>query len=75
MARRRAEREHGDIAAVLEKRARSDVSQDEGLLTRVERETLEDWEAKETKLTVLKIRVEELVFLLKDLGSLPADSE
>ncbi|PPQ69858.1 hypothetical protein CVT26_014135 [Gymnopilus dilepis] len=75
LARRRAEREHGDIAAVLEKRARSDVSQDEGLLTRVERETLEDWEAKETKLTVLEIRVEELVFLLKDLGSLPADSE
>lgn len=75
LARRRAERERGEVAAVLEKRARSDVSQDESLLTRVERETLEDWEAKEGKLTVLEMRVEEIVFLLKDLGGLPTDSE
>ncbi|KAF8906013.1 RNA polymerase III subunit RPC82-domain-containing protein [Gymnopilus junonius] len=75
LARRRAEREHGEVAAVLDKRARSDVSQDESLLTRVEREILDDWEVKEGKLTALEMRVEEIVFLLKDLGGLPADSE
>lgn len=68
IARRRAERENGDVAAVLQKRERSDVSQDENLLTRLEREVLADWEAKEEKLMILEMRVEEIVFILKDLG-------
>jgi DNA-directed RNA polymerase III subunit RPC3 len=68
MARRRAESESTDVAAVLEKRQRSDVSQDENLLTRLEREVLKEWEARRERLAVLETRVEEIVYLLKDLG-------
>ncbi|KAF8965272.1 RNA polymerase III subunit RPC82-domain-containing protein [Flammula alnicola] len=70
MARRRAECEYSEVAAVLEKRQRSDVSQDENLLTRLEREVLKGWEEKQEKLAVIEMRVEEIVFLLKDLGPL-----
>ncbi|CAA7267952.1 unnamed protein product [Cyclocybe aegerita] len=68
IARRRAESETIEVATVLEKRERTDVSQDEGLLTRIEREVWKDWESKQEKLTVLEKRVEDLVFLLRDLG-------
>lgn len=68
--RRRAEEEEPSLKAVLEKRERSDVSEDESLLTRMERDTLQQWEAKKEKLTVLEMRVEEAVFILRDLGSL-----
>lgn len=71
--RRRAERENGEVSAVLEKRERSDVSQDESLLTRLEREVLQSWESKEERLAVLEMRVEEMVFVLKDLASLCRD--
>ena len=70
IARRRAEREFSEVSAVLEKRQRSDVSQDENLLTRLEREVLQSWEAKEERLAAIGIRVEEIVFILKDLASL-----
>ncbi|TFK42774.1 RNA polymerase III subunit RPC82-domain-containing protein [Crucibulum laeve] len=59
-----------EVKAVLEKRERSDVSQDESLLTRLERDILKEWEGKQEKLTVLEMRVEETVFILKDLGVL-----
>ncbi|KDQ60607.1 hypothetical protein JAAARDRAFT_31565 [Jaapia argillacea MUCL 33604] len=68
--RRRAEEEEPGVQAVLVKRERSDVSQDEGLLTRVEREILQEWESKREKSTVLEMRVEEAVFILRDLGVL-----
>ncbi|KII88926.1 hypothetical protein PLICRDRAFT_91400 [Plicaturopsis crispa FD-325 SS-3] len=68
--RRRAEAEEPGLRAVLEKRERSDVSQDESLLTRMERDVLQGWESKREKLTVLEMRVEESVFLLRDLGVL-----
>ncbi|KAF9484716.1 hypothetical protein BDN70DRAFT_825237 [Pholiota conissans] len=70
MSRRRAESEAHDVAAVLDKRQRTDVSQDESLLTRLERELLKDWELKQEKLAVLEMRVEEIIFLLKDLAPL-----
>ena len=69
-ARKQAETDEASVKAVLEKRERSDVSQDEGLLTRNERETLRDWELSIEKLTVLEARVEEVVFILKDLARL-----
>ncbi|KAF9532367.1 hypothetical protein CPB83DRAFT_807708 [Crepidotus variabilis] len=75
VARRRAEREDSEIAAVLEKRERSDVSQDENLLTRMERELLQRWKSKEQRLSVIEIRVEEMVFLLKDLAPLCNNEE
>ncbi|KAF7983053.1 hypothetical protein HWV62_23943 [Athelia sp. TMB] len=73
--RRRAEEQEQSLKAVLEKRERSDVSEDESLLTRMERETLQQWEAKKEKLTVLEMRVEEAVFILRDLGALGISDE
>jgi DNA-directed RNA polymerase III subunit RPC3 len=67
--RRQAEQEEPTLKAVLEKRERSDVSQDEaGLMSRMEQDMIKEWEAKQEKLTVLKMRVEESVFILRDLG-------
>jgi len=74
--RRQAEEEEPAIKAVLQKRQRSDVSQDEErLLTRNEREVLAQWEKKREKLTVLEMRIEEAVFVLRDLGSLGNNDE
>jgi DNA-directed RNA polymerase III subunit RPC3 len=68
--RKQAETDEASVKAVLEKQERSDVSQDERLLTRNERETLREWESMIEKLTVLEARVEEVVFILKDLARL-----
>jgi DNA-directed RNA polymerase III subunit RPC3 len=70
--RRAAEGEEPLVKAVLEKRARSDVEQDEGLLTRNEREIIREWEGKCERLTVLERRVDEAMFVLKDMGALIA---
>jgi DNA-directed RNA polymerase III subunit RPC3 len=75
MARRRAEREISDVSSVLEKSERSDVSQDESLLTRLERDLLKEWQTKQTKLGVLEMRVEEIIFLLKDFSVVCAKEE
>jgi DNA-directed RNA polymerase III subunit RPC3 len=67
--RRQAEQEEPMLKAVLEKRERSDVSQDEaGLMSRLELEMIKEWEEKQEKLAVLEMRVEESVFILRDLG-------
>ncbi|KAJ7470343.1 RNA polymerase III subunit RPC82-domain-containing protein [Mycena latifolia] len=67
--RRQAEQEEPMLKAVLEKRERSDVSQDEaGLMSRLELDLIKEWESKQEKLTVLEMRVEESVFILRDLG-------
>lgn len=55
------------MKAVLAKRARTDVAQDENLLSRMERDVLKEWETKREKLTILEMRVEEVVFILRDL--------
>ncbi|KAG6812756.1 hypothetical protein H0H92_000671 [Tricholoma furcatifolium] len=68
--RRRAEMEASDVKAVLEKRERSDVSQDETLLSRLERDILKEWETRQKRLAVLEMRVEETLFILKDLRGL-----
>ncbi|KAG6836612.1 hypothetical protein H0H93_006033 [Arthromyces matolae] len=65
--RRRAEIEANEVRGVLEKRERSDVSRDENLLSRLERDILKEWDLKQKRLTVLEMRVEETVFILKDL--------
>ncbi|KAI0781107.1 RNA polymerase III subunit RPC82-domain-containing protein [Trametes elegans] len=75
-ARRQAEQDEPGLNAVLEKRRRTDVSQDEErLLTRNERELLAQWEKKREKLTVLEMRVEEAVFILRDLGRFVIDDD
>jgi DNA-directed RNA polymerase III subunit RPC3 len=68
--RRVAEGEDALIKAVLEKRARSDVAMDEGLLSRNEREMLAEYEGRCERLTVLEMRVEEAVFILKDMSAI-----
>lgn len=73
--RRHAEEEEPGLKAVLEKRERSDVSEDENLLTRLERDVLKEWEGKKERLTVLEMRVEEAVFILRDLGGLGIDDD
>ncbi|PFH49102.1 hypothetical protein AMATHDRAFT_148437 [Amanita thiersii Skay4041] len=67
-ARRQSESEGAEIKAVLEKRERIDVIQDESLLSRLERELLKDWQEKQERLVVLEMRVEESVFVLRDMG-------
>lgn len=49
------------------KRERTDVAQDTNLLTRMEREVLTEWERKREMMNVLEMRVEEAVFILRDL--------
>ncbi|KAG6333528.1 hypothetical protein ID866_5564 [Astraeus odoratus] len=66
--RREAEQKEPEVKAVLEKRERSDVAQDENLLSRREREILVEWERRREKLGVLEMRVEEAVFILRDLA-------
>lgn len=75
-ARRQSEQEESSLKAVLEKRQRSDVSQDEErLLTRNERDMLARWEKKTDKLTMLEMRVEEAVFVLRDLGGFAVNED
>ncbi|KAL4065333.1 RNA polymerase III subunit RPC82-domain-containing protein [Scleroderma yunnanense] len=66
--RRQAEQEEPLLKAVLEKRERTDVAQDENLLSRREREILKEWEKRREKLDVLEMRVEEAVFIVRDLA-------
>lgn len=66
-ARRQAEQEEPNVKAVLTKRERTDVAQDANLLTRMEREALAEWERRREMLDVLEMRVEEAVFILRDL--------
>lgn len=74
-ARRQAEAEEPTLKAVLEKTQRSDVSQDASLLTRLDQEILGAWRERQAKLTVLEMRVEESVFVVRDLGVLGVDEE
>lgn len=68
--RRQAEAEEPLVKAILEKSQRSDVSQDvERLLTRNEREELATWEKRRDELTLVEMRAEEMVFILRTLGS------
>ncbi|KIY43706.1 hypothetical protein FISHEDRAFT_52951 [Fistulina hepatica ATCC 64428] len=73
--RRQAEEEEPVVRAVLEKRQRTDVSQDESLLTRLEREVLAEWERKQIKLSVLEMRVDETLFIIRDLSVLGMEDQ
>ncbi|KAJ8589730.1 hypothetical protein M405DRAFT_873883 [Rhizopogon salebrosus TDB-379] len=73
--RRQAEQEEPTVKAVLEKRERTDVAQDESLLSRMERDVLKEWETKRERLTVLEMRVEEAVFILRDLDTVGSNED
>lgn len=66
--RRDTEAQDPTVKAVLEKCKRSDVQEDDSLLTRMEKEVLQGWEERRRKLSVLEMRVEETVFILRDLA-------
>jgi DNA-directed RNA polymerase III subunit RPC3 len=68
LSRKVAEEEDPVVKSVREKRARSDVMHDEGLLSRTEREVLHDFESKRERLGAIERRVEEVVFILRDLA-------
>lgn len=73
--RRVAESEDPMVRAVLQKAERTDVQADPTLLSRNERETLKEWEMRRDKLSVLEMRVEEAVFILRDLSIVGPDEE
>lgn len=74
--RRQTEAEEPLVKAILEKSERSDVSQDvERLLTRNEREELAAWEKRRDELTLVEMRVEEMVFILRTLDKNVVDDE
>ena len=73
--RRQAEEADPGLKAVLEKQERSDVREDETLLTRMERDLLQDWKRKQEKFAILEMRVEEAVFILRDLDPLGIGDE
>lgn len=64
----RTQHETAKVRSILDKRERSDVRGDESLLGRGERDALRDWEEKRLRLGVLERRVEECVFVLRDLA-------
>jgi len=67
LARKNAETQK--VSAILSKRERSDVQgNEESFLTRGEREALTAFEEKRLRLGVLERRVEECVFILRDLA-------
>ncbi|KAF8580680.1 hypothetical protein K439DRAFT_1636837 [Ramaria rubella] len=68
LSRKVAEEDDPVVKSVLEKKARSDVMTDESLLSRTEREVLREFEGKRERLGVLERRVEEVVFILRDLA-------
>ena len=51
----------------MDKRDRSDVNGDERLLGRAEIDALREWENKQERLNVLLLRVEENVFIMRDM--------
>ncbi|KAJ8507176.1 hypothetical protein ONZ45_g10420 [Pleurotus djamor] len=73
--RRQAEQEDSSVKAVLDKTQRSDVAADMNLLTPMEQETLKEWETKRQKLMILQMRVEEAVFIIKDLAVLGSSDD
>ncbi|KAG7086711.1 hypothetical protein E1B28_002647 [Marasmius oreades] len=74
-ARRQAEREDPMVVAVLEKRERSDVKEDEGLLSVMEKDTIRLWEDTEERLGVLEGRIQECVFIVRELGKVGGISD
>jgi DNA-directed RNA polymerase III subunit RPC3 len=67
LERQAAESSHPGFKSVLEKRDRTDVAEDRDLLTRPEKELLQDWEERMMRLTAAAARVDEAVFVLRDL--------
>lgn len=55
------------LRTLLETRERTDVAEDESLLSVADKKMLELWEEKMLRLTALETRVDEAIFILRDL--------
>jgi DNA-directed RNA polymerase III subunit RPC3 len=71
--RRQTEREDLSLKVVLDKQERSDVVEDASLLTNLDMDILSGWQQKQEKLSILEMRVEESVFVLRDFGNTGTD--
>jgi DNA-directed RNA polymerase III subunit RPC3 len=67
--RHSTEMEEPLLKSVLEKRERTDVGEDETLLSRMEKDVLFEWERRREKLRILELRVDETVFVVRDFCS------
>lgn len=67
MERKAAESSTPLLKTLLETRRRTDVAADESLLTYAEKELLRQWEEKMVKLGILESRVDEAMFILREL--------
>ncbi|KIM32168.1 hypothetical protein M408DRAFT_326822 [Serendipita vermifera MAFF 305830] len=68
LERKAAESERNPmLRTLLETRERTDVAEDETLLSAGDKKLLERWEEKMMKLAALEARVEEAIFILRDL--------
>jgi DNA-directed RNA polymerase III subunit RPC3 len=65
--RKVAESERPLVKALLETRERMHVAEDRDLLTVAEKRILQQWEDKMVKLTVLEARLDEAIFILREL--------
>ncbi|KAG8756021.1 RNA polymerase III subunit C82 [Serendipita sp. 396] len=72
MERKAAESEMPVLKTLLEARNRTDVAEDESLLTIPEKQLLQRWEEKMMKFNVLETRVDEAIFILRELPLLDA---
>lgn len=63
----RTAEEESQVRPSLEKRDRTDLHGQEHLLNRHDLAVLNEWEEKQEKLHVLAMRVEENVFILRDM--------
>jgi DNA-directed RNA polymerase III subunit RPC3 len=68
LERKAAESERNPmLRTLLETRERTDVAADASLLSVGDKKLLEQWEEKMVKLTALETRVDEAIFILRDL--------
>jgi DNA-directed RNA polymerase III subunit RPC3 len=65
--RKVAESERPLVKALLETRERMDAAEDRDPSTVAEKRILQQWEDKMVKLTVLEARLEEAIFILREL--------
>jgi DNA-directed RNA polymerase III subunit RPC3 len=68
LERKAAESERNPmLRTLLETRERTDVAADESLLSVADKKMLERWEEKMVRLTALETRIDEAIFVLRDL--------
>lgn len=65
--RKAAESERPMIKTLLQTKERTDVAEDDNLLTPAEKQIIRQWEEKMVMLSVLEARLDEAIFILREL--------